>query len=710
MLKRYWILFMALLTMSSASQSSNAAETTVYRDRYGVASIAAKSLPDAMYGLGYAMATDNPERMARNFKQARGRLAEVDGSAYLIQDGFLRSLGIEEEAQKYAAALDRDPHNDQAPLLRRFCAGANRALTEQKGQLPDWIAPITTVDVLALAQLLNAAFPLEEISNQLTPGIGSNQFAVAASRSATGHAILSIDPHLMWSGPLLWYEYALHVPGFQFHGITLSGLPFGVMGHTDKIAWCMTNNDPRLYDFYHVETNPNNKSEYNFHGEWKPFEHTTITLKSRDNGMMTSREQSITRTAWGPMIPFRSEAVKLSTLGNWDMLAQVMHMAQAQNIVQFREALRPHGLSMWNIVYADTKGSIGYQYNARIPQRDPAIDWTLPVRGADPRTRWGELLTIDALPHVQNPASGVLVNANSAPWLTPLPINAKLHGVTGHKPAVQSGEIAATGWSPYVTTYGHTTRYDRLAALLAAEPKLTVERARQIATDTEVPYALVTIKRLVSPTAAPNSTPPTEAAALKQARDILRSWNGRADTDATGCTLYYYWLLAAQGSESLVHKAAQGTEWNVVEKHAAETALATAATALRKRFGKIDVPWGEVHTMHRGKLIAPVSGLAYSTPDATIAAVVPNNGPFDHDKDGRIVCTHGSSFRMIVHLDPKGVESWSVLPFGISQNPRSPHYADQMALFGQGHYKETWFGIENTKKHAVTTQTLLIPD
>ncbi len=710
MLKRYWIFLMALLTIPGASQNSPAAETTVYRDRYGVASIAAKTLPDAMYGLGYAMATDNAERMVRNFKQARGRLAEVDGSAYLIQDGFLRSLGIEAEAEQYAAALDREPHNEQSALLRRFCAGANRALTEQKGQIPDWIAPFTVTDVLALAQLLNAAFPLEEISNQLMPGIGSNQFAVAASRSATGHPILSIDPHLMWSGPLLWYEYAIYVPGFAFHGITLSGLPFGVMGHTDKIAWCMTNNDPRLYDFYHVETNPANKNEYNFHGEWKAFEHSTITLKSRDNGILASREQSITRTAWGPMIPFRSEAVKLSTLGNWDMLAQVMHMAQAQNIAQFREALRPRGLSMWNIVYADTKGSIGYQYNARIPKRDAAIDWTLPVRGADPRTRWGELLTIDALPHVQNPASGVLVNANSAPWLTPLPAAGKPSGAMGHNPVTLTGEIADTGWSPYVTTYGHTTRDDRLAVLLAAERKLTVERAKRIATDTEVPYALTTIKRLLSPTAAPNSAPPTEAAAdITPAQAILRHWNGRSDIDATGCTLYFYWLIAAPGNGLLVQKAAQGTGWSEAEHISALKALGTAAGSLRKRFGRIDVPWGEVHTMHRGKVIAPVSGLAYSTQEATIAAVVPNNGPFDHDNDGRIVCTHGTSFRMIVHLDPKGVESWSVLPFGVSQNPRSPHYADQMALFGQGHYKETWFGIENTKKHAVSKQILSEP-
>src|SRR5206468_2629452 len=88
-----------------ASQSLCMAQITIYRDGYGVPSIVADRLPDALFGLGYAMAQDNAERMARNYKQARGRNAEVDGKSQLLTDGFLRALGIEEIAERKAKTL-----------------------------------------------------------------------------------------------------------------------------------------------------------------------------------------------------------------------------------------------------------------------------------------------------------------------------------------------------------------------------------------------------------------------------------------------------------------------------------------------------------------------------------------------------------------------------------------------------------------------------
>ena len=77
-------------------------------------------------------------------------------------------------------------------------------------------------------------------------------------------------------------------------------------------------------------------------------------------------------------------------LDSWDILQEAVRMARAKDAKQFRNALRPLGLSMWNIAYADTKGNIGYQYNAHVPHRDSSIDWSRPVDGADPKTKWGK--------------------------------------------------------------------------------------------------------------------------------------------------------------------------------------------------------------------------------------------------------------------------------------------------------------------------------
>lgn len=655
------------------------AEITLYRDRFGVPSIAADRLPDAIYGLGYAMASDNAEQMARNYKQARGRIAEIDGRSALLTDGFLRALGIEEMAEKQSRSMK----GEMSVLIHRFCDGANRALAEQKRKLPEWVEPFTPTDVLALAQMTNASMALLEVAKQLLPGAGSNQFAVTPKRTATGHALLSIDPHLDWNGLLAWYEFTLYTKDYDFRGVTLSGLPFGVMGHTSRVAWSMTNNNPDLYDFYTVQTNPDNPKQYNYHGDWRDYEDVQVELRYRENGELKTQKQRVRRTAWGPMVPLRPQALRLSMIGEWEVLDEALRMARAKDAAQFREALRPQGIAMWNIVYADTKGTIGYQYNARVARRDTTFDWTKPVPGSDPRTKWGLLWTQDELPHIQNPASNLLVNANSAPWLTPL-----------------GSEIKPYAWPAYVTSYETTTRYDRLSALLQQEQHLTVERAKQIATDTQVPYAAEAIRALLASVAQSSSV-----GELKDAQAVLSRWNGRSEPNAVGCGLYYYWLRADKAMAKLAQKAKQGA-WEQSEKSAAVEALQKATTAMMDDHKSLSVPWGEIHLSRRGKVTAPLGGfggIAFDTNGRDMASVVPNWGTF---RNGVLTCTGGSSVRMIVDLDPKGIRSWSILPYGNVQDSNDPHATDQMALFGRGEYKDTLFGLANIRRNAVSRRVL----
>ncbi len=673
-----------MLCLLLAPQSVRAQHVTIYRDRFGVPSIVADRLPDAMFGLGYAMAQDDAEQMAHNFRQARGRRAEIDGPSQILPDTFVRALGFEERAEKSRATLPREPEI----AIQRFCDGANRAISEAKSRLPAWIEPFTPTDVLALAQLAQAAFPLEEIAGELLPGAGSNQFAVSSRRSATGHAILSIDPHLSWSGPLVWYEYTIYSQTLQFHGVTLPGLPMGTMGHTDKIAWSMTNNNPRLYDFVTVTTNPANSRQYSYHGEWREFDESVLEVKVRESGQITSLQQRIRRTAWGPMVPFRAQAVRLSVPDLPVMFEQALGMARAKTVREFRQALMPRGLSMWNIVYADTHGGIGYQYNAHLPLRDERFDWRKPVPGADAATKWGDLWTLDALPHAENPESGLLINCNSAPWLTTL-----------------GNEITARGWPSYVTSFGATTRYTRLASILSADPRITVDAAKAAATDTLVPNARSAVQRLTDAIALESAAPQPSGAAdsVRDGIRILANWNDRADIDAAGCGLYLYWMRADRRMPALARMAAAGDPWDGADKTAAIEAFRAAIVEMQRQHGKLDAPWGDLHLSQRGAQTRPVSGLGYFAAGDATATVTPNFGPF---KDGRIVCAGGSSFRMIVDLDPKGVRSWSAVPYGNSQDPANPHYADQQEMFGRGSYKENHFGLETIRRAAVTHVTI----
>jgi len=616
-----------------------------------------------MFGLGYATVQDHAERMARNYKQARGRLAEVEGRSQLLTDGFVRSLGIEDLAQEKAKSLS----GELALLIGSFCDGANKAIGELKDR-PAWVEPITPVDVLALSQLVNAAFPLQEIAGRLMPGTGSNQFAWQGRNKA----VLSADPHLPWEGILSWYEIGLECDEFRFRGVTLPGLPFGVMGHTDKVAWCMTNNDPDLWDFFQVTTDPSNRARYNYHGEWRDYEDKSYELKYRDGNELKTQPHRVRRTAWGPIVPFSSNAVALSMLGSWDGLDSALARFRAKTAAEFRESFRPLGLSMWNVVYADMHGNIGYQYNARVPRRDESFDWTKPVPGADPKTKWGAFWTIDELPHAENPRNKMLANANSTPQLTPL------------------GDVIRGTWPAYVLSHGPTSRITRLAALLnsVSTSKPDAGRSRKIATDTEVPHARAVIA------AFKKASSPTDSD-LKAAMEVLRRWDGRADVGSTGTGIYYFWLRV-KGMPALALKAKKERSWDSADSASALAGLKEAAAAMRKHHPRLDISWGDMHFSRRGNKTAPVSGFGLNIGGGEFVSVNPNSGPF---RDGKIACSGGSSFRMVVDLRPGGIRSWSILPFGNSTDPTSPHYTDQMELFGRGEYKETW-------QRAVSTVTL----
>jgi len=664
----------SLLLCGCRTQSSQSGSSTahIYWDAYGVASVIADRLDDGMYALGYAQAKEFAVRMAESYKLARGRLAEVRGQSTLLQDGVLRGIGLEDAAIAYEPKLAPD----KRAILQAFCDGANKFLAENRSQLPSWIQPFTIVDVLALTQLANIAFPLQELQGQLGVGVGSNQFAISGKRTSTGHPILSLDPHLGLEGEngIVWQEFGFYAGGIKFRGICIPGLPAAIAGHSDRIAWSVTNNDPALVTVYQVKTNPANSKQYSFHGQWRDFQSKTLDLNYLQDGKLTTFKQSGKFTAWGPMIPLSTMAVRFAPVGDFHALDEALEMMRARNVDEFRSAIKPAGLSMWNYVAADVDGNIAYQYNAHLPKRDASLNWRRPVDGSAANTAWrDELWSIEELPHAKNPKSGLLVNCNSAPWLTTL------------------GDEIVKLWPNYVTSYGHTSRYDRLAELLAADRKVSPEKAMRYATDTLIPNAYSTAQRL-SLYGAQNS----------EEVKVLRRWDGRAEVDSVGTALYLAWLKQDRSNVGLASAAGLGTAWNAEQTASAVRTLAEAGKKLRSDMGSVAVAWGKVLRLVRGDKQAPCGGYGYYVDSNS--AVRPTSGAVQ--PGGWIRANFGSSTRMIVSLEPKGLRSWSVLPFGNSDDPKSPHYSDQMELYGAGKYKPDPFGPEEVRKAAKETLDL----
>ena len=216
----------------------------------------------------------------------------------------------------------------------------------------------------------------------------------------------------------------------------------------------------------------------------------------------------------------------------------------------------------------------------------------------------------------------------------------------------------------------------------------------ELATDCAVPYAAPTVDRLATLINAGNAI------------DVLKKWDKKSTVDSIGCVLYTYWLRENKGNSGLSSMAAKGEAWSDAQNQIAKDSLESAAKKMIAEQGELTTRWGAVQYMQRGKVKYPVQGFGYVATGSSIAAVSPSSAEAATLKEGRSHATFGSSMRMIISLDPKGVQSWSVLPYGNSNVPASPHFSDQMELYSVGKYKPTSFGESNAKKHSVKNYTL----
>src|SRR5690606_25448198 len=139
-----------------------------------------------------------------------------------------------------------------------------------------------------------------ELAGEPKPdGYGSNNWVLAASRTATGAPILANDPHLGLQAPSLWYFAHLVAPGVDVIGATLPGTPAVLLGRTDRHAWGFTNTAPDVQDLFVERVDPTDPDRYLTPDGSAPFvtRHETIQVKGSDDVEIEVRE-----TRHGPVI------------------------------------------------------------------------------------------------------------------------------------------------------------------------------------------------------------------------------------------------------------------------------------------------------------------------------------------------------------------------------------------------------------------------
>lgn len=638
-----------------------ASRVTIHRDEFGVPHVFGEDEQAALFGQGYAQAEDNLPGIMRVYRAARGRSAEAWGPEHLGRDRLVRQFRVHQTAKRLWPGLDEELRG----LLDAFARGVGFYLDTHADEREDWMLPPTPIDPVAFARLFSVEWIVRrEGGPEVRPTSASNQFAIAAQRSASGHTLVSMDPHLPWSGPFLWWEGHLRGGSIHAYGAALYGLPGIVMGHNGRIAWCMTANSPDLLDKYELRLEERGgRLGYRYDGSWRPVQREQHQIPVWRDGRICSEEFVVERAHLGPIVRDGDRALAVWTAmdDHPGPLAADLGLARAGSVAEAKRLLAGQDFEQWNIVIGDREGHIFYVWNARAPQRPDGYDWSGVVPGDRSATQWGPWVPFDDLPQAEDPASGFLQNCNNAPWF------------------VTAGLDMSEGDFPdWLVRGGQTDRGERALELLSSQEKISFERLQEIATDVHVTAARDAIPRLAAAYERGRDAHDPEGE-LEPAVRLLREWDLQATVESKATALFVAWQTCC----TVLARQDPGRP----EADQALLGLRLARDLLIDALGRIDPPWGDVHRIERGGRSLPAPG--HGTLRAALGRL-----------DGRrLVCAGGSSFTMVVELSdpPRAV---SILPYGQSQRPDSPHFADQMPLHAQRRFKPAWWTEADVKAHA----------
>ena len=553
--------------------------------------------------------------------------------------------------------------------------------------------------------------------------IGSNEWAVGPSRTADGHAMLLVNPHSPFFGITSFFEIHLHSnQGLVFSGNTRFGYLFPYMGNNENLGWTFTDNYPDIGDLY-VEKfdEPAHPLAYRYgKGHRRAITWTeTIkvnigstsgTKKSLGEGAYAGRlnvkvgKPGQTKTLrlrfWktnrGPIIgldklghPLSVRLAKLRS-GGWD--DQLYAMIRSHSLKEFRSAESMLNIPYMNLLYADNKGNIWYVYNGAVPRRDTSFDWSKPVDGSNPKTEWHGYHKLSELPQVLNPKSGFLENCNSSPMFVTDSVPYKRSDFPSY---MIGNPVDQWRWksSRRVLESMHHETFDEFAKdIWNTHLTLADDLMPEIKSEWE---QLMKANSDSVPAQLRPGTP--ERKELRIAIEGLLSWNHTASIQSVPTT----WFMLS--TDWLYDEGLMGRKGGWYEL----TALSKTLDALQKRWGTIDVPWGKINRLQRPPEDDPVyfsdklPSLPIAGAPTAVFAFYPEESPkLSNWSAGQRYGISGNSFVKVIDFGPK-IRSRSVIEFGESANPKSPHFFDQAPLYAQRMFKPAWFSKKEVLEHTV---------
>ncbi|HEY5218772.1 MAG TPA: penicillin acylase family protein, partial [Gemmatimonadaceae bacterium] len=269
-----------------------------------------------------------------------------------------------------------------------------------------------------VAALLRGLLPIGVAPDADPRHFASNNWAVAPSRSADGHALLANDPHLDLRLPSIWYETQMVVPGkLDVYGVTIPGLPGVVLGFNRDVAWGFTNTGADVVDFYKETVNSaQNPTEYRLDGAWKPLAIRVEVYRGKRGEVLAT--DTVRYTHRGPLMRRFGNWVSM----RWTVLegsSGLQAFADASHATTAREFLdemaRGYVAPAQNMIVADRQGTIAIRSTGRFPIRPKGIDGLEMFDGSTSASDWTGYWPVDKYPQSFAPKQGYLASANQEP-------------------------------------------------------------------------------------------------------------------------------------------------------------------------------------------------------------------------------------------------------------------------------------------------------
>ena len=697
-----------LATLATAQAS---AQVTITRDNWGIAHVHGHTDGQAVFGVVYAQAEDDFNRIEMNYLTALGRLSETEGEATLAQD--LR-------ARLYVDPADLHARYVKCPLwlqglMRGWADGLNAFLATHPAVHPKvlkrfepWMAlafsegsiggDIERVPLAGLAAFYGLPKPelaLLDSAMSAEP-TGSNGIAVAAQNTRDHHALLLINPHTSF-----YFRSELQMAsdeGLDAYGAATWGQFFLYQGFNQHLGWMHTSSTSDAVDFFQETIVRRRGALLSRYGDaLRPVTASKVTLGYRKpDGSAGERSFTIYKSTHGPVIGkmpngrwtsvammFRPEAA----------LEQSFSLTKAVDFASYMKAMAPQANTSNNTVYADAGGNIAYLHPQFIPRRDARFDYTQPVDGADPHTDWHGLHTLDEVPHLFDPATGWIQNTNNWPYS-----------------ASGSASPRAQYFPRYMDTEGENMRGLHATALLQGKTGFTLEWLVRAAFDSAQPGFDMLIPHLVR-AFDDLAKADSQRTRLAGQIDTLRHWDRRWAADSISTTLAVTWGEALWRAAGQKPHSSAVADYDAVLAHTTPSqmlaALAEASDALTRDFGTWRTPWGEVNRFQRrtDDLVQPFSDAAPSLPVAftsgqwgSLAAISGPQAPALKHRYG----SAGNSFVAAVEFGPR-VRAVAVSAGGESGDPGSPHFDDQAAAYVTGTLRPVYFYPDELAQHISRT-------